>query len=275
MPELPEVESLRRSLTPSIVGRRVEEVIIVRYDICESRDPRGLAEDVFLQGDVVRELTRRGKQLAIHGERGRVLCIGLGMTGAIEIHKRGDPIQRHTHVQWLFDDDQRMDFIDPRRFGGIAAYVDSDQLMRCRWNRLGPDALDADARAVNTIASKSRRSVKAVLLDQSVIAGVGNIYADESLFRSGVDPRKKANRLDLSTWGKIVENVKVVLRQAIDRGGSTIRDYRRSDGSPGSAQEAHKVYGRGGEPCVQCGSILRTDQVAQRTTVWCAQCQRR
>lgn len=275
MPELPEVESLRRSLSPLIRGKRVISVDINRPDVCKSHDDHIVTVLDLLQGSTIDRLLRHGKQLALVGGNGRVMCIGLGMTGAMEVQDASCVAAAHTHISWMLDDGRRMDFIDPRRFGGIGTFKDLDSLQRVRWSMLGPDALVIQSGRLSDSLRGSVRPVKAALLDQNIIAGVGNIYADETLFKSGVDPRKHAGRIDLSTWGRIVENLKVILNAAIDAGGSTIRDYRKADGSSGSAQDRHAVYGRGGEPCLNCGSSLRVGVVAGRTTVWCPVCQKR
>lgn len=275
MPELPEVESLRRSLAPRILGRRVIDVRIHRPDVCSSNTNAVVTGHDVLLGTSFSRLHRHGKQLALVGENGRVICIGLGMTGAMVVSDETSHAAAHTHVSWMLDDGQRLDFIDPRRFGGIRTFVELDALHRERWSLLGPDALLIDSAQLFESLRGSARAVKAALLDQHIVAGVGNIYADETLFRSRVDPRKRAGRIDLSTWGRIVENLRSILTAAIEAGGSTIRDYRNADGAAGSAQERHDVYGRGGKPCVECGAILRIGIVSGRTTVRCCVCQKR
>jgi len=275
MPELPEVESLRRSLLPLIRGTRVSAVSIHRPDVCVSSTGETVTTQDLLFETTIDSIERRGKQLALVGANTRVMCVGLGMTGAIEVVSRASKAAPHTHVSWSLDNGQRMDFIDPRRFGGITTFADWQTLHEERWALLGPDALSIDGVELFNALRSSTRAVKAALLDQHIVAGVGNIYADETLFRSGVDPRKRSSRVDLSTWGRIVENLRVILISAIEAGGSTIRDYRQADGRAGSAQDRHAVYGRGGAPCLNCGALLRRGVVAGRTTVWCATCQRR
>lgn len=276
MPELPEVESLRRSLEPLVVGRRVMRAEVLRADVVTvegggAATPRGLLEGLRIVGTA-----RRGKQLVLIAEGGRGVLVHLGMSGQV-LHGRGETpaeVRTHVHARWVLDDGSTMIFRDPRRFGGLWTVERVDDLERGLWRELGPDALSIADEALAERAAGSARWVKAVLLDQAVLAGVGNIYADEALFQAGVRPRRRAERVTRPEWGAIAGAVRRVLQEAVARGGSSLRDYVDATGQTGTAQGVHQVYGRGGEACLRCGGTLRVCVVTQRTTVFCSRCQR-
>ncbi len=289
MPELPEVECLKRSLEPHLLGRAVLGVRLRRRDICNSwglgkrgqmvRTPFQVS--ALLADDSIVRLERHGKQLALTGSSGRVVCIHLGMTGQVLIRPKGQPFPYgdHVHAFWSLDAragtaSQWMVFRDPRRFGRIVALPSEAALRDHHWRLLGPDALTVTADHLARTLADSTRAVKAALLDQRVLAGVGNIYADEALFNSGIAPRARCSRLQRAHWDRLAVGIRTVLTQAIERGGSTLRDYRNADGDRGQAQDTHNVYGRAGLPCLVCGHNLASATVGQRTTVWCPRCQR-
>lgn len=286
MPELPEVESLRRSLEPTLPGRTVTAVRIIRRDVIAGpadppggfarqrtpRPPSRLQRSLLLQHDTIAGLRRHGKQLALVGTSGRSVIVQLGMTGALH-HTTKDadrPGPPHTHVVWTLDDGSRLRFADPRRFGLVRLAPDGPDPI---WSPLGPDAValcspDLLARSVRT-----GRAIKAALLDQRFVAGVGNIYADEALYAAQIHPGRPADTMDANDAKRLAGAIRKILRDAISDGGSTIRDYRDGTGTPGSFQQRHKVYGRAGQPCNRCGSPLKVAQIAQRTTVFCSVCQ--
>jgi formamidopyrimidine-DNA glycosylase len=238
----------------------------------------------LLVGSVVTRVLRRGKQLAIVGEGAdgheRVLMAHLGMTGHFIHAPREKPLPQtdHVHVVWRIaragskDWTHRLAFRDPRRFGGLTTFP-SVAALEEHWSHIGPDALALKADDLAAAARGSRRAIKALLLDQRAVAGVGNIYADEALFDSGIDPRTHADVLPDDAIVRLSASIRRVLASAIAAGGSTIRDYTDADGAEGSAQNAHLVYGRAGEPCVRCGGALSSGRVSQRATVWCPTCQ--
>ncbi len=290
MPELPEVETVRRTLEPLLVGRRVARVDLRRADIVEG--DRSAA--ALLEGATIRALVRRGKQLAIIGDHearrsgagtsaGRVLIVHLGMTGQLVHHATRPDLSSTTHVHalWTIETGAAtksepagvLSFRDPRRFGGLWPLT-SEQALNERWESLGPDGLEATAAGLRERAGRSHRAIKAALLDQAVIAGVGNIYADESLHRAGIRPTRSCHRIKGEEWERLAAEVRTVLHGAIASGGSTLRDYVGGTGRPGAAQLLHAVYGLGGQPCLACGGELRVGVVGQRTTVWCRGCQR-
>ncbi len=284
MPELPEVESVRRGLEAVIVGLTVTRVRLMRADVVAGRR----SASALLLGATIARVERHGKQLALIANRdGRAptLCFHLGMTGQLVVERAGarNSARPHEHARWTLaaghDRERRtinMVFRDPRRFGGVWTF-DSDDALRCnRWCRLGPDALGAASPDDPSLARlwRSARSIKSALLEQSLIAGVGNIYADEALFRAAIRPRRRARALKPHERQALTQSLIAVLREAIEAGGSTLRDYQRVTGEPGSFQNRHRVYGRAGLACTVCGEKLRSAVVAQRTTVWCSACQR-
>jgi formamidopyrimidine-DNA glycosylase len=219
-------------------------------------------------------LARRGKQLALIAEDGRVLVVQLGMSGQMRVLPPGPAGQEtHVHASWLLETGERVIFRDPRRFGGLAVLPDPAAL-EARWSALGPDALAITGRALAAAIGESSRAIKAALLDQSAIAGVGNIYADESLFRARLRPDRLCTTLRDPEYSRLAAAIRQSLTLAIKAGGSTLRDYTTATGGRGGAQEAHLVYGRAGQTCKRCGGILEGLKLAQRATVFCPACQR-
>ena len=288
MPELPEVEHLRRSLEPVLLGRTIVKATLHRRDVAvmpadpqggfsrssgDTRPARLTRRDLLLDGTIDR-LERKGKQLAMLATDGRAVCVHLGMTGGL-VHLPPWSRNRthdHIHAMWRLDDGSRLLFRDPRRFGGLWI-CPTRRCLDERWERLGPDALHVTTRALRAALQSRRAPIKAALLDQCVLAGVGNIYADEALFRARIRPGRPSHSLCAIEIRRLASSIRAVLRQAIRAGGSSIRDYRDAQGRPGLQQRRHAVYGRGGESCVRCGSPLLVEVVAQRTTVSCTHCQ--
>jgi formamidopyrimidine-DNA glycosylase len=238
--------------------------------------PRG--RDALLLGAHSVRALRYGKQLALVAADGRAVCAHLGMSGQLlwRPHAAALAQRDHVHVQWRLEGGEgpgRLVFRDPRRFGGLWAFPSLESLQAARWERLGPDALTIESGALQAGLEGSKRAIKAALLDQAVLAGVGNIYADEALFRAGVHPMRAAASLRTEEVEAIARAVRTTLAEAIEAGGSSLRDYRDAMGVAGSYQGRHAVYGRGGLACAVCGRGLDRGIVAQRTTVWCASCQ--
>lgn len=287
MPELPEVEQTRSSIAPMLIGRRIARVRLARRDVLTlpgepaggwSRQrtpaaPRRYRPEHLLAGATVHAVDRHGKQIAIRASDGRALVVQLGMSGSLRGLEAGDkgPAD-HVHATWWLDDGRRMVFRDPRRFGGLTALPDAEGL-DARWRSLGPDALAITGEALRERLAGTARAIKAALLDQATVAGVGNIYADESLFRAGVHPETAGGLLDAASADRLAQAVREVLHAAVQAGGSTLRDFHDAHGVSGAYQAEHAVYGRGGQACVRCGSTLATARIAQRTTVWCPICQ--
>lgn len=291
MPELPEVESIRRSLEPRLIGRTVRSATLHRRDVlvlpgdpfggfarqrgqARRARPRRVHSADLLAATSIVELRRRGKQLALIASSGRVLIVHLGMSGQLFHRALGQriPDTTHIHATWRLDDG-RLIFRDPRRFGGLRALASTTDL-DAQWAGLGPDGLTLEPDALAASLARTARPLKAALLDQTVVAGVGNIYADEALHAAGLDPSRSAASLADSDIARLAAAIRRVLSQAVEAGGSTLRDYVDANGDPGTYQLSHAVYGRGGRPCPRCTTPLATTTLAQRTTVWCPRCQR-
>jgi formamidopyrimidine-DNA glycosylase len=239
-------------------------------------EPHGRARGAWmsprelLDGARISEVVRRGKRLGLVAADGRALVVQLGMSGQLSVGCEDD---RHVHVEWEAGR-SALRFRDPRRFGGLTAYRSAAD-MRAAWDEaLGPDALAVTA---SELAASLRgvRAVKAALLDQRVVAGVGNIYADESLHLAGIDPRTRCSRLGDEAVDRLARSIRTILARAVASGGSTLRDHRSASGEPGSAQGLHAVYGRSGKPCLACGAAIRSIRLGGRSTAWCPGCQRR
>jgi formamidopyrimidine-DNA glycosylase len=273
MPELPEVESVRRQLEPVLVGRRFDRVRIDDARLVRPYDPAEVAAE--LAGERVAAVDRRGKYLVVRFESGRVLLIHLRMTGSL-LHAPGGSLQDDPHRRAVvtLDDGSDVAYRDVRRFGtwlllepGEAGpYLDE---------RVGDEPLDAlftTARLGERLAGR-RTSLKAALLDQRTLAGIGNIYADEALWRARLSPLRAASGLDRAELRRLHRAIRAALEHGLARQGSTLRDYRLPDGSGGSMQDEFRVYGRRDEPCDRCGTPIARTQVAGRTTWYCPICQ--
>ncbi|QQS07917.1 MAG: bifunctional DNA-formamidopyrimidine glycosylase/DNA-(apurinic or apyrimidinic site) lyase [Phycisphaerales bacterium] len=277
MPELPEVESIRRSLEPTLRGSRVTSVDLRRADIAHDEHDRTPSPEALLQGATIDRLERKGKQLAIVSSDGRVLVVHLGMSGNLRLLEQygGEvDLPPHTHAVWSLKSSSgpaTLFFRDPRRFGGLTT-LSSLAAVSARWQELGPDALTVAAASLAE-RLKGTRAIKAALLDQSVIAGVGNIYADEALFLAGIHPKRRVSTLRPFEIARLADSIQNVLEASIQAGGTTLRDYANAAGRPGGFQKAHNVYARAGRPCVACGASLRAILLAQRTTTYCPTCQ--
>ncbi len=267
MPELPEVEVIRRQLEPMLVGRTIARVRVSRVSYFFLTPPARLR--VRLRGRRVLGLDRVGKYLLARLDDGARLLLHLGMTGQIG----QTPEDEHTHLRLCFDDGgPEVRFHDVRRFGKV-------QLLEAgrasaRLARLGPDALTLSGARLCEATRHRRAAIKTVLLDQSVTAGVGNIYADEALFGARIHPGRRAGRVSALECRRLAAAVRRVLRQGIRGGGSTIDDYRKPDGSAGAYQEDHRVYRRTGEACPRCCSKIRRVVIGQRSSHYCPRCQR-
>ena len=281
MPELPEVETVRRGLAPLVTGRRVVDAAILDARLVAPHNPATVARD--LTGAVLGAPGRRGKYLLLplrHGARAGTLLVHLRMTGNL-LHRParpadGHPVAPHTRAVLQLDDGARLDFLDVRRFGTWILLGDADLAAHLD-ARLGPEPLDDAFRpaTLRRALTGRRAPVKALLLDQRVVAGVGNIYADEALHRARVHPSTPGDAVSPAAVRRLVEAVREVLALGIEAQGASIRDYRTSDGGHGSMQERFAVFGRTGEPCPTCGREVVKLRVAGRGTHVCPSCQRR
>ena len=273
MPELPEVETVCRGLRAQILGRRIESVDVRNAAVIH----QDLAPEEFaarLRGRSICGVERRGKYILIVLDQGWLVC-HLRMTGKLLVRAQEAAPELHTHVVFALDGGLALHYNDVRRFGGFT-WSDSDPRALAPLSALGPEPLEEDFDAAYLYASARgrKRPVKSHILDQGVVAGIGNIYADEILFRAGVRPKKSAARLTKAECAAIVRATKEILAEAICAGGSTIRDYVDSSMRAGSFQLAHQVYGRAGKPCFSCGSILKSVTVGGRSSVYCPHCQK-
>ena len=275
MPELPEVETVRVQLEPKLVGRGLERVEILDPRLTRPDDPAGVAAE--LEGERVAALERRGKYLIVRFESGRVLLIHLRMTGQL-LHVNGAPLpagDAHRRAVVRLDDGSDVIYRDVRRFG-TWQLVEADELEPYLATRIGHEPLVrrfTSTRLAETLAGR-RAPVKAVLLDQRRLAGVGNIYADEALWRARIHPLQPAGELGPDEIAPLHRGIRAALRAGIARQGATLRDYRSPDGARGTMQEEFRVYGRAGEPCERCGTPIEKIRAAGRGTWYCPHCQR-
>lgn len=259
MPELPEVETVRRSLEPFLAGRRVVELRFLSPLVAGGRQ-RELASAVA--GQTIHAVSRAGKHLLLNLDRG-ALDIHLRMTGKLLWN-----VQPGVHARAvLVLDAGTLVFDDIRQFGRFVWRVGRPPV--------GPDALDVEVTEFTRLLRAHRRTIKPLLLDQTVLAGLGNIYVDEILFGAGIHPKARSVTVSQRRLAKLHEVMKRVLLEAIDAGGSSISDYVNAAGQPGRFQERHCVYGKTGEPCPHCGTPIRRIVVTQRGTHFCPSCQKR
>jgi len=268
------VETIASDLRPHLVGRT-----IVRCDLRFPTIVRHPEPELFIDlvaGLRIDSVKRRGKYILIGLDEGRVLVVHLGMTGQLRIVDPATPIADHVHAIFELDDARQLRYRDPRRFGRILLGTQADLLLARAMPRLGPEPIDPDFSAEQLYAALRRRKapLKAVLLDQATVAGVGNIYADESLHRAGLRPDRVARRMSRKSAARLHESLRTSLETAIRNRGSSVDTYRDAWGELGGQQEVLLVYGRGGEPCFTCGRPLSSIRIAGRTTVFCRTCQR-
>ena len=287
MPELPEVESVRRVLLNRLSGLSVKSVEVIRSDVIKQiRRPRSscrpkIDQLQLLVGGSFSDIIRHGKRLALVVRDGRVLEFGLGMSGLLRFEEPGSrgTCEPHEHVSWDLEGARgvrggKLIWKDPRRFGSITPVDSPEALMQLQWGHLGPVALQIGESEFVSRLRAGRSAIKVRLLNQRVVAGIGNIYADEALFQAGIRPGRPANRTSAARLAKLRLVTIEILRQAICAGGSSIRTHQDPEGRSGRFQEAHAVYGRLDEPCVLCGEAIRGGVLGGRTTVWCVRCQK-
>lgn len=273
MPELPEIEVLKRSLAPLLVGRRIESVDVRSRALREPLDRRRLSR---LVGRRVSTLRRRSKYLLIDVEGGETLVVHLGMSGRLTLAPASVEPELHEHLSFDLDRGQKLRFRDPRRFG-IAFVAPTAGLESERhFARLGREPLDPplDGAALATLAAGLRAPAKSFLMDAHRVVGVGNIYATEALFRAGIRPDRSVARIGAERFGRLAAAVVAVLSEAIEQGGTTLNDFADGEGNEGYFQVALAVYGREGEPCPRCGAPVKRLVQSNRSSYYCARCQR-
>jgi formamidopyrimidine-DNA glycosylase len=269
MPELPEVETSRRGIAPWVEGRRVLSVAVrdrrLRWPIAENFESK-------LSGQLIESLQRRAKYLLFNTGSGSAL-LHLGMSGSLRIIEPEEPAGKHDHVDILFDNGKALRFRDPRRFGSLLWA--EDPAVHPLLRKLGPEPL-GDCFDVDYLWRKARGrrvAIKQFIMNAAVVVGVGNIYASESLFMAGINPKVKAGRIARERMLRLVSAIKTVLSKAIDAGGTTLRDFHGGDGEPGYFQQELLVYGRDGDPCLSCDRPISLVVLGQRSTFYCKYCQ--
>lgn len=271
MPELPEVETTRRGLAPHLTGQTILRLTVrdhrLRWPV-DARLPQTLA------GQRVESVERRAKYLLLRLTHGTVLW-HLGMSGSLRIVPRDLPPDAHDHIDLLLSSGHSVRFNDPRRFGSVL-YVTGDPQTHPLLAKLAPEPFDKafDAQYLWRVSRRRKVSVKQLIMNGRVVTGVGNIYASEVLFQSGIRPRRQGRSLTRAEAGRLVAAIRKVLNQAIRVGGTTLRDYVDPDGNPGYFRQKLFVYERADEPCRICGNLIRSLTQGQRSTYYCPTCQR-
>jgi formamidopyrimidine-DNA glycosylase len=271
MPELPEVETTRRGLEPHVVGRRIRDVVVrnpnLRWPV-----PADLA--VHLKGEEVRAVRRRGKYLLFDCGEGHLL-VHLGMSGRLTMVPSALPARKHDHVDVRFEGSKSLRLTDPRRFGAFL-WVSGEAERHALLEHLGLEPLESTftGRALHELAKGRKVAVKHFLMNGRIVTGVGNIYASEALFRAGVHPLRMAGRISRERWDRVADAIRVTLKRAVEKGGTTLRDFASADGEPGYFLAECAVYGREGKPCIRCKTKIRAIRQGQRSTFYCPKCQR-
>jgi len=267
MPELPEVETTLRGIAPYVEGQKITDLTVkqsaLRWPVTENIQE-------IVRGQNIQQLTRRAKYIILKLDRGSIL-IHLGMSGSLRVVEPSASWRKHDHIEMQLNNNRALRYHDPRRFGcWLWSSVEHGQL-----KNLGPeplsDAFDGDL--LYSVSRNRKLAVKPFIMTNAVVVGVGNIYATEALFRSGIRPDRAACNISKKRYGLLAKNIKDVLAAAIHQGGTTLRDFVNSDGQPGYFQQSLDVYGRAGEPCNQCKNSLKELRLGQRSSVFCPSCQ--
>ncbi|MFD1038094.1 DNA-formamidopyrimidine glycosylase [Virgibacillus byunsanensis] len=275
MPELPEVETVRKTLKQFVINKKIEQVSVYWPNII--KEPDDSEQFKFLiAGQTIQDITRKGKFLVFQLDD-YVLISHLRMEGKYSVHQSIEPIKKHTHVIFTFEGGEELRYNDVRKFGTMHIYPKGEELIRKPLNQLGPDPFDE----LFTFdyffekLKKTERSIKAVLLDQSIVAGLGNIYVDETLFRANVHPLKQSSKLTKKEVKAIQKQAILTLDEALRQGGTTIRSYVNSQGEMGMFQQELFVYGQENKACKQCGKPIVKMKVGGRGTHVCTTCQKK
>jgi formamidopyrimidine-DNA glycosylase len=273
MPELPEVETTRLGISPHVAGKKVSEVIIRRYDLRWPVSPE-LAD---IAGQTFVSVKRRSKYLLLEADGGDVLLVHLGMSGSLRIVPAAEEWRKHDHIGITMEGGLQLRFHDPRRFGLMLVVPLPEIRTHPLLASLGPEPLEENFIGKYLHAALRNKSIpiKVAIMDAKTVVGVGNIYASESLFRSGIHPKLPANKLTKPKAERLVKCIKDVLAESITQGGTTLRDFLNSDGEPGYFKQRLFVYDRKAEPCRVCGTPISHCVLGQRATYWCMSCQRK
>jgi len=271
MPELPEVETTRRGIEPHITGEKIVNLIIrnrnLRWPV-----PKNLEE--ILTGQFISSLARRAKYIIFQCDTGHIL-LHLGMSGRIRMLNEVKNPEKHDHVDIEFSNGKTLRFTDPRRFGALL-YTADDISTHHLLSHLGPEPLSADfdGKYLAGRAKNRKCPVKNFIMDSKIVVGVGNIYAAEALFSAGIHPQKAAGKIKLSQYETLADTIKIILKNAIKKGGTTLKDFSQSDGKPGYFSIELQVYGKQNQPCPCCKTPLKLLKIGQRSTVFCVKCQK-
>lgn len=269
MPELPEVETTRRGIAPYVAGKKISAVKI-RQSKLRWPVPNTLPQ--LLKGKQIKSITRRGKYLIFATTSGHML-IHLGMSGSLRINDRGSTPRKHDHIDFILAK-KVLRFHDPRRFGSVL-WTHDDPMQHKLLIKLGPEPLSSafTGKHLHALAKNKKVHVKNYIMNSQIVVGVGNIYASEALFLSGIHPQRIAGRISLQRYDKLAKNIRNVLTQAIQVGGTTLRDFVREDGAPGYFANQLNVYSKKGQPCVVCKTPIQMRVLGQRSSFFCTQCQ--
>ena len=271
MPELPEVETTLRGIKSHIIHQKIVDIVIRHPHLRWPIPPQLKAE---LLHQTVQRLYRRGKYILFEFKSG-TLILHLGMSGRLRILSAKEPPQKHDHIDICFDNKKTLRFTDPRRFGALLwtrESIDEHPLLK----DIGREPLTAtfNGQYLYEHARGRKSAVKTYIMDSKIVAGVGNIYATEALFEARLHPLKAAGNITLAQYEKLADAIKIILKKAIKKGGTTLKDFMKSDGSPGYFSIELKAYGHAGEPCPRCQTALKLTRIGQRSTVFCPKCQR-
>jgi formamidopyrimidine-DNA glycosylase len=271
MPELPEVETTRKGIEPHILTKRIVQIIARTPRLRWLIPKRQL--NLKLLGQQFFAVERRGKYLLLKAKSG-TLILHLGMSGSLRITSPENPPDKHDHLDVQFEDDTVLRLHDPRKFGA-ALWTTKDPLQHKLLNRLGPEPLDETftGEYLHQCGRKRKQAIKQMIMNSHIVVGVGNIYASEALFLAGIRPGIAAGRISMTRYHELTKNIKQVLRDSIQQGGTTLRDFLASDGQPGYFSQHLNVYNRAGDPCAKCGTQIKQIKQGQRSTYYCPTCQ--
>lgn len=270
MPELPEVETTKRGISPHIKNKTIANVVIRQAQL---RWPVSAELTTVLPQQKIVDVKRRAKYLLLETQRGTVI-IHLGMSGSLRIINNSEPVKKHDHIDIIFTDGTCLRYHDPRRFGAMLwtnVPIEEHKLIV----KLGPEPL-TDAFQLDDFYAKAKKRtlpIKSFIMDGHMVVGVGNIYASESLFLSGIHPSRACSNVSKARLNTLIQSIKTILHSSIEQGGSTLKDFVNSDGKPGYFQQTLNVYGRKGDPCTQCSSLIKQVTIGQRSTFYCPSCQ--
>lgn len=270
MPELPEVETTRQGIAPHILGQSIAGLVVRRHQL---RWPVSSDLPEKLCGQSILDVTRRGKYILIRLESG-TLIVHLGMSGSLRVTAPELPPKKHDHVDIVFGNGVCLRFHDPRRFGCLL-WTESDPRAHPLLAHLGPEPQDSSfsGNYLHAMARQRKTPVKSFIMDSHLVVGVGNIYANEALFRAALNPKRAAGNISRQRYERLAATIREVLDAAITQGGTTLRDFVNESGRPGYFRQSLRVYGRQGLPCLACGAPIRHVRLGQRSTFYCPRCQ--